>query len=95
MLTTNPNIILAIRNFSITGKLNIIGNSNFDILEGKINALIGDSGSGKSLTAMAIMGMKEYFVDLQFYGNIIYKQNVDILQQSEIELNKLRGGYFQ
>ena len=94
METTKQNTILKIKHLSISGKFPIIENSSLDIFQGKVNALIGDSGSGKSLTAMAIMGMKDYFNDIDFSGEIIYNQNTNILQLNEKELNRIRGRKF-
>ncbi|MEZ4907398.1 MAG: ATP-binding cassette domain-containing protein [Saprospiraceae bacterium] len=87
----NKNIILQLKNFSIKGDNIIIDNSDLQIKQSEINAIYGDSGTGKSLTAMAIMGMKNYYRNIEFSGEIIFDNSIDILKAKEEELNDIRG----
>lgn len=66
------NILMQLNNLNITDKQqrSLIQHLNLFILEGKVNVLIGESGSGKSLTASTLIGQtpKELQVSYdQFY----------------------------
>ena len=58
------NTVLEISNlhfsfFTDQGELKVVQNVNFDIKAGETVALVGESGCGKSVTALAIMGLIE------------------------------------
>ncbi|MFP3490834.1 ATP-binding cassette domain-containing protein, partial [Staphylococcus sp. SIMBA_130] len=59
-----------------------------DIEQGEIAALIGESGSGKSLTAKAILGLLPE--EMKVTGQILYK-NRDLLKMKEKERRQLLG----
>ena len=51
-------ILLSVSNLSITiGKEEAVRSSSFSVSRGSVTALAGESGSGKSLTALAIAGL--------------------------------------
>ena len=69
----------------VRGDLNVIRNLDIELYEGEILAVVGSSGSGKSLLAHAILGILPDNACTQ--GDIIYKG--EILDENRKE--KLRG----
>ena len=69
----------------VRGDLNVIRNLDIELYEGEILAVVGSSGSGKSLLAHAILGILPDSACTQ--GDIIYKG--EILDEKRKE--KLRG----
>ena len=69
----------------VRGDLNVIRNLDIELYEGEILAVVGSSGSGKSLLAHAILGILPDNACTQ--GDMIYKG--DILDEKRKE--KLRG----
>ena len=69
----------------VRGDLNVIRNLDIELYEGEILAVVGSSGSGKSLLAHAILGILPDNTCTQ--GDIIYKG--EILDEKRKE--KLRG----
>ena len=66
-------------------ELEVITNLDIDLYEGEILAVVGSSGSGKSLLAHAILGILPDIATTE--GNIIYKGKTLTLKDKE----KLRG----
>ena len=66
-------------------ELEVITNLDIDLYEGEILAVVGSSGSGKSLLAHAILGIRPDNATTE--GNIIYKGKTLTLKDKE----KLRG----
>ena len=66
-------------------ELEVITNLDIDLYEGEILAVVGSSGSGKSLLAHAILGILPDNATTE--GNIIYKGKTLTLKDKE----KLRG----
>ncbi|WP_042680036.1 ABC transporter ATP-binding protein [Anaerosalibacter massiliensis] len=63
---------------------------SFSINMGEIVSIIGESGSGKSVTAYSIMGIIPKPYGKIKSGRILFKGE-DLLQKSEKELTKIRG----
>jgi peptide/nickel transport system ATP-binding protein len=60
----------------------------FELLPGQRTGLIGESGSGKTLTALAIMALLPE--NLSATGRVVYGE-ADLMRMSERELCRLRG----
>lgn len=63
---------------------------SFSIRKGEVVALIGESGSGKSVTAMSIMGLIPQPPGKVKSGQILF-EGKDLLKNSEKKLRKVRG----
>ncbi len=73
---------------SRAGKNALLRNMNIEVQKGEIVGLIGESGSGKSLTAKAIMGLLPS--EMNVNGHIFYK-NDDLLSIPSEAHRKLLG----
>jgi peptide/nickel transport system ATP-binding protein len=71
------------------GKPPVLRDVHLEVRRGEVLGLVGQSGSGKSSMAMAILGLLENKVS-QALGEIRF-QNLDLLQLSEREFRDLRG----
>ncbi|MDX8354671.1 dipeptide ABC transporter ATP-binding protein [Cognatiyoonia sp. IB215182] len=81
--------ILDIRNLSLRiGATDILHHVNLAVQHGEIVAITGESGSGKSMTALSVMGLLPRGAKPQ--GQIILN-GTDILQTSEPDLCQMRG----
>ena len=59
--------LLSLKNLSVQiGGTPVLQGINLDMAQGQITAITGESGSGKSMTALAIMGLG----DLRFARSI-------------------------
>jgi peptide/nickel transport system ATP-binding protein len=71
------------------GDIRAVNGIDFTIRAGEVLGLIGESGCGKSMTAMAIMGL------LPYPGRVtrgrIFLHGENLLEKSEAELRDLRG----
>ncbi|MCI1881104.1 MAG: ABC transporter ATP-binding protein [Sporolactobacillus sp.] len=86
--------ILTIKNLSIGfpqsyGQTPVVDNINFTIEKGQTVCIVGESGCGKSLTSLAIMGLLPHGGQIM-NGEIDYKDE-DISHKSQKELSKIRG----
>lgn len=68
----------------------IVDRLSFDLYPGKTLALVGESGCGKTLTALSLMGILQYPPALPPTGEILY-QNQDLLTFSEKKMRSIRG----
>ncbi|GAB4388856.1 MAG: ABC transporter ATP-binding protein [Thermodesulfovibrionales bacterium] len=85
--------LLEVRNLSVSfkapsGHVNIVNDLSFEVEEGSVFGLAGESGCGKSLTALAIMGILP--PNLRPSGAISYRGR-DLLTLGPEELRDLRG----
>lgn len=69
----------------------IVDDLSFELHAGKTLALVGESGCGKSLTALSLMRILPHPPALPSTGEVIY-QNRNLLTLSEKEMRKIRGG---
>lgn len=85
------NSLLSIQDLQITSQSIqkvLVNNVNLEIKKGEIVGLIGESGSGKSLTVRAIM--KLLSADMEVSGKILYKGN-DLLTTNPKEHRQILG----
>ena len=88
-MTQNPTPpILAIKNLSVSfPDHQVLHKISLQLFPKKITALVGQSGSGKSVTALAILRLLR---KAEISGEIIFQEK-NLLQLSEANLCKIRG----
>ena len=89
------NPLLDVKNLTVTfatdeGDLTAVRDVSFHMDKGEILGLVGESGCGKSITAMSILRLVPMPPGNIESGSISFKGN-DILQLSAKELHQLRG----
>ena len=94
-MTEPENIILSVRDFSAgfmteAGLLQAVDSISFDLHEGKVTGIVGESGCGKSVTAMSIMRLLPVPSGRYIGGQILYR-GADILKLDSSEIRKIRG----
>ena len=87
--------LLEIKNFSISVNLNknktkLVEDINLNIPKGKVVGLVGESGCGKSITALSITQLNETPPLNYDSGSIEFKEK-NLLALNKRELNKIRG----
>lgn len=87
--------LLEIKDLSISfevegGKITAVDNSSFEIKRGEVVGLVGESGCGKSVTAMSILRLLPMPPGKYESGQILF-DGKDIRNLSIPELNKIRG----
>lgn len=77
-----------VERISRSGKTAIVENSSFEVHSGKCLVILGESGSGKSMTVKAMLGL----LDRQFSvsGSALFLGR-DLLRESGESLRRLRG----
>src|SRR5699024_1869472 len=88
-LMTTP--LLSVRDLAIsTASRALVHPLSFDIAPGERLGLIGESGSGKSLTSSAVMGLLPS--ELSARGTVTLEgEEGNLLERSEASLARLRG----
>jgi len=86
--------LLSVRNLKTyfrvkRGVLRAVDNVSFDIKKGEVFCLVGESGCGKSITALSIMRLVPYPGEI--VGGEVLFDGVDLLKLSEKEMEKIRG----
>ncbi|MBV9599891.1 MAG: ABC transporter ATP-binding protein [Chloroflexi bacterium] len=80
---------LTVENLTVrVGSLEVIHGVSFALAAGQRTGLIGESGSGKTLTALAIMGLLPE--GLSAAGQVVYR-GCNLLELDERDLCRLRG----
>lgn len=69
----------------------VVENLSFEMFLGKTTALVGESGCGKSMTALSILRILPTPPALPSEGQILYKGQ-DLLRSSERKMRSIRGG---
>ncbi|MDO5495060.1 MAG: dipeptide/oligopeptide/nickel ABC transporter permease/ATP-binding protein [bacterium] len=93
-LQANPDAeaILEVRNLSIRfprhGEVNVVDEVSFTVGAGQTMGLVGESGCGKSITALTIMGLLDPRAEIT--GEIRYKGE-DLLTMPKGQRERLRG----
>ena len=67
----------------------ILEDVSFTVNQGESLAIVGESGCGKSMTALSIMGLLPTNIDLG--SGRIHFDNKDLTKLSSVEMNKIRG----
>ena len=85
--------LLKVENLSVEARANkssikLVDNISFSLKEGECLGILGESGSGKSMTCKAIMGLLDK--NFQIEGSAIYENN-DLLKKNSEDMRKLRG----
>ncbi len=96
----NPNVtaspVLSVNDLSIDartpeGRRRVIDNINFDLMPDETLCIAGESGSGKSVTSLAIMGLLPK-ASLQVASGKILLGSRNLLALSNSEMRRVRGG---
>lgn len=86
--------ILSVRNLSVAfGKehpIQVTDNVSFDIRDEEFFALVGESGCGKSVTAMSLVGLLPR-PSAKVVSGTVFFEDADLLKLSVPELQKIRG----
>jgi oligopeptide/dipeptide ABC transporter ATP-binding protein len=87
--------LLDVRNLSTTfhtaaGEVRAVDGVSWDIQEGETVALVGESGCGKSVSALSVMRLVAEPAGRVESGEVIYKGR-DLLKLSEEEMRAVRG----
>ena len=77
--------------FTDEGEVHAVDGISYDIQEGEFVALVGESGCGKSVSALSIMRLVPYPPGRIVGGEIIFNGK-DLLKQNEREMRATRGG---
>ena len=89
-ITAEP--ILEVKNLCIKfprhGDVNVVDNVSFKVRPHQTMGLVGESGCGKSITSLTIMGLLD--PKAQVSGEVLY-QGKNLLAMTEKEKNQLRG----
>lgn len=84
--------LLEVRNLSIAfprhGSVNVVDDVSFSVRPGETMALVGESGCGKSITSLAIMGLLDPRAKIE--GEILF-EGQNLLTMTERQRNGLRG----
>lgn len=76
--------------FTSAGTVKAVDGVTYDVEEGETVAVVGESGCGKSVTALSIMRLVAEPAGRVVDGKIMF-QGSDLLQLSEEEMRKVRG----
>ena len=92
MLDATKTPLLDIRGLNVCNKAGkqIIRDLSFTVGRGEIVAVIGESGSGKSVSALASTGLLP--PALEVTGGAVQFQGEDLLAASDARMNQVRGG---
>ena len=77
--------------FNVEGKdVTVVNDVSFDLSPGEIVGLVGESGCGKSVTALSLMGLVPDPPG-KILGGEIFLEGKDLLKFSESDMEKVRG----
>lgn len=89
---TEDEPILEVKNLCIKfprhGDVNVVDNVSFKVRPHQTMGLVGESGCGKSITSLTIMGLIDPKAEIS--GEVLYKGK-NLLDMSQKEMNTLRG----
>ncbi|HEY0122700.1 MAG TPA: ATP-binding cassette domain-containing protein, partial [Rhizobium sp.] len=86
--------VLSVKNLTVSlpkamERAHAVEDVSFDLMDGEILCIIGESGSGKSVTASAIMGLLPSIIRVTA-GSIWFK-GMDLVSADDVALRGLRG----
>src|SRR3954447_14916799 len=86
--------ILEVRDLAVSfatdlGVVEAVDGVSFDLERGEVLAIVGESGCGKSVTAMTLLGLTRS-PNAKFEGTASYK-GTELVNASEQELQRIRG----
>ena len=92
----NEDNILEVRHlktsfFTDTGELRAVDDLSYSVRRGEFCAIIGESGSGKSVSALSVMRLISYPPGFIKGGEIIFDGR-DLMDATDKEMEALRGG---
>ena len=83
-------LVLSVENLSVEiGGSPVVDGVSFSMRAGEVLALVGESGCGKSLTALALLRLLPPAARLA--GGTIHFENTDLSRLSEREMRRVRG----
>lgn len=88
-------VVLSVQNLCVSvrrdqGLMPLVQNISFDLRRGETLAIAGESGSGKSITSLAIMGLLPPPA-VRVTGGAILLGGTDLTQLPEADLRRIRG----
>jgi len=91
---SRPDPILEVRDLAVSfatdeGVVRAVDGVSFDLRAGEILAIVGESGCGKSVTAMTLLGLTRS-PNANFDGTATYK-DIELLGASDAQLQEIRG----
>jgi len=94
---TDNNTLLSIKDVHVTfftdeGDVNAVGGVSYDVKKGKTLALVGESGCGKTVTALSILRLIPDPPGKVTKGRIVFK-GTDLLKISEKRMRAIRGNH--
>ena len=92
----NEDNILEVRHlktsfFTDTGELRAVDDLSYSVRRGEFCAIIGESGSGKSVSALSVMRLISYPPGFIKGGEILFDGR-DLMEATDKEMEALRGG---
>lgn len=72
------------------GKIKAVDEVSFNLKRGKVLGIVGESGCGKSITAMSIMRLVEKQNGLIEKGSILF-EGKDLLELKDSDMNSIKG----
>ncbi len=95
-MTNNNDFLLSVKNLVIefkieAGLVHAVDNISFDIKKGETVGLVGESGCGKSITSLSILGLVPSPPGKILQGSSIKYQGKELVGISENEYRKIRG----
>ena len=76
--------------YTIEGEVKAVDGVSYDLQPGEILGLVGESGCGKSVSAMSVMRLIPWPPGKILDGEVLF-DGVDLLQLEEEEMRKVRG----
>lgn len=94
-MMSRPDAILQVRDLQVQfkgsrGQAMVLNGVNFELYPGETLCVVGESGCGKSMTALALLGLIPQPPGRICAGQVLY-QNQDLLQATPSRLREVRG----